>query len=734
MQLKSSLGIAALEGFKEDTINVDGLNAANEGWKGAVGGFVSGMFGIGPVSTGAVVGAALKNTVAQKKKEIELLAKEIEKAALDNGKSAVSSGKLSSEDFTKHVKVGSEGIIKGYILGTLFGPIYTAIKGSELEDLLGQLKAKTEDLDKILAAEAKKQGKPATESNEDDVDPDAVDKEPKKDAADTTATGDDATAATSEVSTDQEGSATDGATDTTTPQEGDVPTDGTPDPTADPAATAEGDPTGDATTEIDPATGEPVTEPITDGVDPDATTAEGDPAAVDENGDPVVGTGNATDDENASAATAAVSEVEGAPDADLGDGETEQADSEVVEEEMGDVDAITDLAEDADEDVEKLTNATEALEGIVSVLDAAAQRGGLDVFAATLLRNNLNTVTTNLSMRPLMIPALEDMGEVSTKIDGANTTKDQIVAFIKRILEALKQAFNKFGEWVTEIYKRLTNAFIAIERRAQKLAEQVKASQMKTGPLETKSLAEKLSVNGELVTDLPGQLDKIANMATYLNDPKSYSLYLEAIDLCEQLVKDPSKSEEIRGRISEVLAKWATAMQKSADSYTRASADKSKAETFTLGLLNAQLLNVTIPSSAENIRILNSTTVKYGIAEGTPEALSQADAIAVCEKVAQLAKEIRESGEANRGGVKELIGEIQKRKDTIVAIAAAAAVSDNESEAARKVIVFVNTLFMTAPKLPVHAINKALPGNLNSALDYVAASIGGKEANAVATV
>lgn len=720
MKLKSSLGVAALEGFKEDTINVNGLTDANEGLKGALKSTFRNPYTLGPEREKA------EKELADLKEKLKGLEADVAEAKKGKSKPAVESFKAG---------------VKAHVQGT-------AWTGHKLEQAENQIKALKE---KIKAAEEelaslKGKRKSANESNEDDVDPDAADKEPKTDDVDPATTDDtsvegaDATAATSDVTAEQEGSTADGATDTATPQEGDATTDPAADPAADPDATADGEPATDAATGEDPAAAG-----ATDGVDTGATDdatggttddATGDPAAgeLDENGEPVVGTGNSEDDANATAATAAVSEVDSTTDLDMDSGEGDDADTEIVEEEMGDVTAIDTQAKDVDDDVEKLTEATEALEGIVSVLDAAAQRGGLDVFGASLLRNNLNTVTKTLKVRPLMIPALEDMGEVSTKIDGANTTKQQVVAFINRIIETLKQAFNRFGEWITEIYKRLTNAFIAIERRAQKLGEQVKVSQMKNGKLDSKSLVAKLSVNGELVTDLPAQLDKIAGIATYLNDPKSYSLYMEAVDLCEQLVKDPSKGEEVRGRISEVLSKWATSMEKAADKHSRANSNSGKSEMFTVALLNAQTLNIIIPSSADSIRNMASTTVKAGIAEGTPEALSQADAIAVCQKVAQLAKEIRESGEANRGGVKELVSEIQKRKDTIVAIAAAAAgASEAESEAARKVIVFINTMFMSAPKLPVHAINKAMPGNLNAALDYVAASLGGKsEAPAIA--
>lgn len=472
-----------------------------------------------------------------------------------------------------------------------------------------------------------------------------------------------------------------------------------------------------------------------------AAAAAGDDAAAT---DPAAAAADAQSAEDGAAASAAdaatqAADATGEPTDAVGEDEVGDAEAEQVEGEMEAVDQIEDQAGDVQDDVEKLADATESLDGCVAILDAAAQRGGLDIYGASFLRNNLNTVTKSLKVKPLMIPALEDMETPSAKIDGAQGAKDQILAFIKRILTTIKQAFERLGQWIVETYKRLTNAFAAIEARATKLAERVKAAKMKEGKLESKSLATKLSINGRTVDDLPKFLTELAAFAKTLNDPKTYAPYLEAVDLAEEMLKTPEKADELKGKISEVLGKWASALEAvghkssfpAADLQLNANAGPN-GKLVTFSLLDNQMLKTSIPTAADAIRGLSSTveSTKADSGATSVEALDQAAAGKICALVADLAKAAREASEGNRGGVKELTGEIKKRSDTIGAMAnvALGQIMDEaeiKSAGLRKTLLFVNTLLMSAPKLPIHAVNRALPRDLGYALDYVAASLGG---------
>lgn len=453
----------------------------------------------------------------------------------------------------------------------------------------------------------------------------------------------------------------------------------------------------------------------------------------------------ADDDAAAQAAAAATAAADAATDEPSDDQDLGETESEEVELEMDQVDELEEKADDVNDDMSKLEVAAESLEGCVSILDAAAQRGGLDLFGAAFLRNNLSTVSKSLKTKPLMIPALEDMETPSAKIDGANTAKQQIIDFIRRIITAIKAGVDQMVQWAIDIYKNLTNAFVAIERRAEKLSETVKGSKMVEGQINSKALAAKLTVNGEVVKDLPKTITTLGTLAKYLNDPKTYDSYLEAIDLCEEMIKNPEKSEEIRGKISEVLKRWGEELGKHTDNVTFEAREGfgrtspavkgvvQNSQVFTTPLLANQRLEIAIPDSAEGIRLLgaavgNSTDAKPANAE--VPALTQQEALTLCKNVADIAKAAREDADASRGDVKKLLDAIKKRKDVITGMANSLndtilKESGVSSEGARKAIIFVNALFMGTAKLPIHAINKALPRNLNFALDYVGQSVAG---------
>jgi hypothetical protein len=724
MKFKSKLGVAALEELSDDlpqVAQVSTFNPANEGLVGGLLGFVIGGAGWVIPGAGTVAGGVGANEADKLKREIKQITEAIKDAAVDNGKKAVKEGKLSSADFKEKIEAASFGtIFQGALLGTLFGGIYGAIKGSQIEDLQKELKAKCEQLDRLLqqaaVQTAKGKGgknlKVAKESTED------------ADAAAVAAAGDDANA------TPPADGATPPAADDATP-----PADGAAAPDADAAA---GDAAGAA------ATGDDATPPADDGSTPpadDGSTPPADDAAATDPAAAADAAQAADDNAAASASDAAAADAAstGEPtdavgeDADLGDAEAEE-----VEGEMDAVDEIEDQEEDVQDDVSKLTDATESLEGCVAILDAAAQRGGLDLYGASLLRNNLNTVTKSLKVKPLLIPALEDLETPSAKIDGANGAKDQIVAFIKRVIKAMQEAFARLGQWIVETYKRLTNAFSAVEARANKLAERVKASKMVEGQIDSKALAKKLTAGGVAVDDLSKYLNDLAAFAKAMNDPKTYAPYLEAIDFAEEMLKTPEKEEELRGKISEALGKWATQMEaighrasfKPAD--VAIGSNENVLKILAFALLDNQVLVSTIPSTAEGIRGMTSSVSNASADAGSASvpALDQAAAGKICAQVAELAKAAKEAVDGGRGGIKELNAELKKRNDTISAMANSALgqIMDEagiKSEKFRKAAVFCNSLLMTAPKLPIHAVNRALPRSLGYALDYVAASLGG---------
>lgn len=494
----------------------------------------------------------------------------------------------------------------------------------------------------------------------------------------------------------------------------------------DPAAT-------DAGATDTPAAGEdpaanPTDDPAATGDDPAATTdPENDPAAAAT--DAAAAVADTDDAAAAAAATGDTDNITEPPATDIVEGDPE---ADEVEAEMGEVDKVAEQEAEMGEDVEKLSDATESLEVVVAALECAIERGGLDFSGAILARNNVNTVTKSLKVRNLLLPALEEAESTAAKIEGAGNMKDTIVSFIRRIIEQIKSAAERFAAWVVETYKRLTNAYSALEARANKLAEKVNSTEMKTGALENPSLAKALSVAGKPVDDISVYLSNLSQFAKYMNNPGTYKGYLDAIDECEVMLKDPAQEEAARGKISEKLSAWAKELEKHTLNVTKIMHSQSKmtenAQGFEVPLMGNQILAVVIPNTAEGIHAMTSAVGNSGnSAPSSIDALDKAKAAKVCSLVAQLAKETRESFEANKGGIKELEAGIKQRRETISAMITALQAKLTEGEevgAGRKVVMFVAKFMASTPNLPVHAVNRALPRDLTTALNYVAASVG----------
>lgn len=134
------------------------LSVATEGIAGAVIGFITGAVTWPLVGINAAAGAGAAAHAAELKKEIKTIADALQEAAVDNGRKAVREGKLTAGDFSKLERASFGEVLKGAIGNTLFGPIYGAIKGSEIENLRKELKEKVEELNNILKKQAQKQG------------------------------------------------------------------------------------------------------------------------------------------------------------------------------------------------------------------------------------------------------------------------------------------------------------------------------------------------------------------------------------------------------------------------------------------------------------------------------------------------------------------------------------------------------------------------------------------------
>lgn len=125
------------------------LTVSQEGWLGALAGFI----GTGVVSTlvpfagGGAIGAGAKAQLQKLQEDIAEISERI--AKVRNG--MIDDSVKKGLELPKSIKkVDAIDIAKGAVWGTLFGPIYGAVKGSEIENEYNKLNAKLAELEKVL--------------------------------------------------------------------------------------------------------------------------------------------------------------------------------------------------------------------------------------------------------------------------------------------------------------------------------------------------------------------------------------------------------------------------------------------------------------------------------------------------------------------------------------------------------------------------------------------------------
>lgn len=489
---------------------------------------------------------------------------------------------------------------------------------------------------------------------------------------------------------------------------------------------------------------EPPTDATADNADatPDADQTDSDVDAGSDPTDPPAAEVE-TNPENADA-DASVSDVDNAGEPPTEEtGELVDPEAEVVEDELSGVDDIQDDVDETTEDVENLDIAAESLENLVAGLESAMETGGLGFAASTIARNNLNTVTRFLKVSNVLIPAMEDMESPSAKIEAASSMKDSIVKFIQGIIKAIKDAAMRFADWIVQIYKRLTNANQALKARAEKLLERVNSSEMKTDKIENGKLVDSISSGGVAIADLAVFAAGMGKAVEYMNSPSTYSGYVDAIGQCEEMLKSPEREEEIRGKISETLSKWAVGLESHAVNVTGYAREAKhpgntgkiidNTKSFLIPMLRNEAIFVIVPESAEAVAYMEATANKFGDGGKVTgvNPLDKAEAIKLCNVVIEQANNAIKSAEENRGGVKELQANIAKHRDTVLALSLnlvhGKAQNANE-EKGRKIGIFIAKMLTSSSRLPIHAINRAAPRSYSAILDLVAASLGGAAA------
>lgn len=136
-----------------NNVSNESNSISNEGFLGAAAGFILGWPAYLP-GAGAAMGATANAVVQQKEKEIEKITDEIIALVKKDGQKAVDSGAIDQKYLDELKKLKKVDIVIGAIMGTLFPPFYLAVKGSQLQDKVKELKKLNKQLQDMKIASA----------------------------------------------------------------------------------------------------------------------------------------------------------------------------------------------------------------------------------------------------------------------------------------------------------------------------------------------------------------------------------------------------------------------------------------------------------------------------------------------------------------------------------------------------------------------------------------------------
>lgn len=682
------------------------LVPANEAMSDRLKGFWLGTWG------GGKYGAEKAAEVSSIKQEIEHICQKIYEVSQDAGKAAVKEGKLTAADFKKDFPANADEVKKGLLRGLFLKGWYGASKNNELAELKKKLDAKMAELDSALKAAVT----PANEST-DDADAAAAA------TAGEGAEGGEAVAATPEagveVTTPAEGDAAEPApaaaeagaeagseggeaagSDATAGAEGTEATDAEAGASAadggEVAEGAEAAPTGDAeaAAAVDAAAS----------ADAGAEAAEAAPADLSpaEQTDPA-----ATEVTDAVVDAPSVVEGEGEGEPDLAAAEAEQVDAGLAQ-----VDAEQAELASVSDDMETLNAANESLENCSAILAQSLQRGGLDAVAGALARNNVNTVTRNLKIRSLPLPALEDMESPEARIDATSTAKSQVDALIATVSNTVRTGLERFMKWLSGITAQLTDVYTRLEKRADLLAQRAgNATGDKTGDVSAKGLV----AGGSQVANVSKFLTDMEKTVTTLGSSRTYAHYVDLLGTAEEMVKSADRADELGAQATQELL----AFRRDIGSAARDSGDEPQVH-----FLGNRTVKFSVPGSLDALDAFKSSVEAGEVGEGSQAALKQKEVVALCEQVKAMAGRFRQSVAESNGTVKALNKQITDKMGVIVDLSKRLDSAGEGQSMSSKVSTWISRIVGTSARLPVHAVYAEVPRTLSIALDFAAASIG----------
>lgn len=455
---------------------------------------------------------------------------------------------------------------------------------------------------------------------------------------------------------------------------------------------------------VDPAAG--ATDPATGAAAPDQTadnpgTQAVDPAAAD------------TNTEGAAADAAAVGE-QGEAAADAVELDVDAAEVEGIQEDIDDAEQTGVAMEGIHRELRQISIAAAGLEALAITLQATKQVGGPSIHTSFMYQTGLETICEMLDVKKPFTPAMEDIEDADAKINAADKAATNGQGLVKRMIEAMRAGLERFGKWVGNLWKFITQAVTRTLARAKKMEAGLATAQFSSAPVTgSGSPANAVQDTAEFLKGF----GNFSEVVKHFNQPNTYTGYVELMTMVSRIQLGNGREEEVIAGTSAALDKlereFGAGMQKE---------ESGDTTIFSKPLIGQTQLRIVVPGSIEQIGKFNTTV---GLPQGVeakkvesvnPVAQNQAQQLLkqVIEALEVVAKTTSENG---INGVDDKLNQVAATFKN-----GGNPPADPEGRVAKAVKV-ITGLVSSRAKLPAYAINRSFVAAANTALNLISSSV-----------
>ena len=149
--------------------------------------------------------------------------------------------------------------------------------------------------------------------------------------------------------------------------------------------------------------------------------------------------------------------------------EAQDEGAETLETELLEVQDSAAEGEDREEAIDNAKAVAKELEEDLEDVTVAAEAGGLDAVAASILARSVNGKLSSIGMSPVRFPATESFGGTSGRVGATAIAQEAIGEKIANIWKAIVAAIKKAVQWAREHYNKVFGAYERISKRARAL-------------------------------------------------------------------------------------------------------------------------------------------------------------------------------------------------------------------------------------------------------------------------